>query len=394
MFRQKIKLAFKLKKSVLALGAQTKNRICFAQGCHAYLGRLRADLGDPDDFGAFVREAQYYLKKKPKIIACDLHPEYQSTKYAADLSRHPYPLSRIQHHHAHIVSCMAENGLKNQKVIGVAFDGTGLGSDHTLWGSEFTVCDYKNFQRKAHLKEVPLLGGERAILEPWRTSAFWLYLIYKDKFLDLKIRWIKNITRSQWPVLKSMYLKQLNSPPASSMGRLFDAAASLILSKHKANFEAQLAMELEKTASGYAIRNTDDGIVRSEAKPPRRGRATKYGFKIIKNKGGYIIDPLPMFRQIVADLKTKETKAKMAYSFHLTVAEMVRRVCLLLGKENRVNKVVLSGGVFQNNLLLGLVLGLLYKEGFQIFRQRDLSCNDSGIALGQAAVAAFSRQKD
>lgn len=224
MQNKRIKLALRIKKPVLALGAQTKNTICFARGKLAFISRIHSDLNSPQDLAEFVQDAKYFLKNKPKTIACDLHPEYQSSKYIT-------LALTIQHHHAHIASCMAENGLKNRRVIGVAFDGTGFGLDGTIWGAEFLICDYKNFKRLAHLKEIPLVGGEKAILEPWRLTAAWL-------------NFPAAIDKGQQ--LRKIYSSGINSPLASSMGRLFDAVGSLVLGKRKANFEAELAMGLEK----------------------------------------------------------------------------------------------------------------------------------------------------
>ncbi len=369
IFYRKIQLPFKIKKAVLSLGSQTKNTLCLAKGNSAYLSRLHPDLSNPQDFSKFEKDVRYFLKKNPKIIAYDLHPEYQSTKYALNLYAIRYTQYAIQHHHAHIAACMADNGLKNQKVIGVAFDGTGLGEDNRIWGAEFLVCDYKNFTRCAHLKEIPLIGAERAILAPWRLAAIWLYRIYKERFLNLGINFVKGINKKEWQVLKNMYLSGFNSPLASSMGRLFDAVASLVLAKHKVKLEAELAMELEKIATGYRL------------------QATGYKFKIVKSKDKYILDPSLMFKEIIADLKLNQAKEKIAYRFHLTMAEMVRKMCIILKKEAGINKVVLSGGVFQNNLLLSLTLDLLYKKDFQVFVHKNLSCNDSAISLGQAVIA-------
>jgi len=366
---KKIQLPFKVKKPILALGSQTKNTVCFSRDNLAIFSALHPDLSHYRDFLNFQKSVKYFLKKKPKIIAYDLHPEYQSTKYAQDLDTRHYTLYAIQHHHAHIASCMAENGMKNQKVIGVAFDGTGLGIDNTLWGAEFLCCDYRSFKRRAHLREVSLLGREKAILEPWRLAAIWLYLIYKDKFLNLGIDFLNDMPGNQWRVLKKMYLAGFNSVLVSSMGRLFDAVASLVLAKYKANFEAELAMDLEKIATRY------------------KRQARSYNFKITKQKDEYVIDPAPMFKEIISDLRQKKTQQKIAYQFHFTVAEMLRKACLILRKETRINKVVLSGGVFQNKLLLFLSLAALDKEGFRVFRHQDLSCNDSSLPLGQLAIA-------
>jgi hydrogenase maturation protein HypF len=367
----KIQLPFRLKKRVLALGPQAKNTLCFAEGKFAYFSPRHENLTSLGDYLNFTKHVQAFLRRKPQVIAYDLHPEYLSTKYAYQLSAISLQFSAVQHHHAHIASCMAENGLQNKRVIGVAFDGTGWGSDDTFWGSEFLLCNYKNFARVAHLKEIPLLGGEKAISQPWRAAAAWLYLIYRDKFLNLGIDFSKAIDKKSWWVLREMYLKRFNTPLASSMGRLFDAVASVILVKYKVNFEAELAIGLEKLASSSQV------------------SAPSYAFDILKAKDRYVLEPAPIFRQIIRDLTARQTKEKIAYRFHLTVAEMVRKTCVILRKNTQINTVVLSGGVFQNNLLLRLALDLLYKEGLRVFTQRKLSCDDSGIALGQAVAAGL-----
>jgi hydrogenase maturation protein HypF len=332
---------------------------------------VHENLTNPDDFLRFKKTVKLFLKKNPQVIAYDLHPEYQSSRYALSLPNR-FNLVSVQHHHAHIASAMADNQLRNKKVIGVAFDGTGLGSNNRIWGAEFLFCDYKDFKRVAHLKEIPLLGGEKAILEPWRLGAAWLYQTYRDAFLNLKVDAIKIIDKNKWRVLKKMYLSGFNSPLASSMGRLFDAVAYLVFKKQKVDFEAQLAIELQRYAQAYKSDNS-----------------LGYNFRISKNKGEYIIEPLAMFKQIAEDLKAKKSKEEIAYRFHLTVAQMVRRMCLILRKGHNLKQVVLSGGVFQNNLLLKLVLDLLYKDGFTVITPRKLSSNDSGISLGQAVIANF-----
>jgi hydrogenase maturation protein HypF len=333
---------------------------------------MHADLNNPGDFLIFIKSVNGFLKKNPNIIACDLHPEYQSSKYAHRFLASKFKLFPIQHHHAHIAACMADNALNNQRVIGVAFDGTGLGIDNTLWGAEFLVCNYKSFIRKAHLKEIPLLGGERAILEPWRLAAFWLYLVYKDKFLKLDIDFMKRMNKNKWQFLKKMYEKKINTPLTTSMGRLFDAAASLILAKERANFEAELAIRLERTATKY------------------KGRiVSSYAFDILKKQGSYIIDPCGMFREIIRDLKAKVAKEEIAYKFHISIAEMIKKVNIKIRQTTGIKKIVLSGGVFQNKLLGKITSDLLHQENFKVFTHNELSCNDSGLSLGQAVIAGM-----
>jgi len=351
----KIKLAVNLKKSVLALGSQTKNTVCFAKNNYAYISRIHPDLKFERDFADFEKDVKSLLKKNPRIIATDLHPEYSSTKYASVLKLRN-PAYTVLHHHAHIASCMAENGLKNKKVIGVAFDGTGLGADNTLWGGEFLVCDYKSFTRFGHLKNIPLIGAEKAILEPIRLLAAWFNFSSKIKTSA---------------IFKNIYRSGFNSPLTSSMGRLFDAAASLILGKKNAKFEAELAIGLEEKASVF------------------KGKSESFPFKITKIKEEYIIDPLPTLKAIIKDLKLKLKKSQIAFKFHQTIAVIITKVCLNLRKDTGINIVVLSGGVFQNKLLLKLVLDLLYKNNFNALTHKSLSCNDSSISLGQAVIAGL-----
>ncbi|MBP7835934.1 MAG: carbamoyltransferase HypF [Candidatus Omnitrophica bacterium] len=353
MESRKLKLPFRLKKPVLALGSQAKNTICFAKGNTAWISPVHADLGTWRDLLVFENDLERFLQMRPEIIACDLHPEYQSSKYTLRLAN-KYRLEYIQHHHAHIAACMADNDLGEAKVIGVAFDGTGLGADNHIWGAEFLICDYKKFSRLAHLKEIPLVGGEKAITEPWRLLAAWLDF---DKSVDKEQR------------LKKIYQAGINSPLASSMGRLFDASASLILGKREARFEAELAVALEKLAAKNQL--------------PAAG----YAFNLVKSKGGYILDPQRCFKQIMRDLKSGKPRESIAWRFHRSVAEMTVKTCLALRKKSTINQVALSGGVFQNRLLLQISLDLLCKEGFLVFTHQQLPCNDAGISLGQAMIA-------
>ncbi|MBM3254712.1 MAG: carbamoyltransferase HypF [Candidatus Omnitrophica bacterium] len=373
METKKISLPFICKEPILAVGPQSKNTLCFIKGKHAYFSPLHSDLNDPGDFSYFKSDLGFFLKKKPKIIACDLHQGYQSTLQAMEHLASTHKIITVQHHHSHIAACMAEAGMKNQKVIGIAFDGTGLGDDQALWGGEFLICDYGNYIRAAHLKEIPLLGGSQAIKEPWRLAVAWLYQIYKDRFLELNNDFLRGVNKKDWRILKKMYSLGFNAPLSSSMGRLFDAIASLILKKYKAVSEGSLAVELERKALCY------------------KGKVKGFVFSICKTKRGYIIDPVPVFKDIVKGLSDKEEPQRLALRFHLGVAQAIKSLALLLRKETLINKVVLSGGVFQNRLLLKESKELLYKEGFTVLLHNKLSCNDSSISLGQASIASFRR---
>jgi len=375
----KIDLPFKIKKPILAVGADIKNSLCFAYGKSAFISEVINDLGLAVNFKKFQKTITSIRQRfglLPKIIAYDKHPEYFSTKYILDLPKYRAKISNgtkfisVQHHHAHIASCMLENKLSNQRVIGVAFDGTGFGQDHTLWGAEFLVADYQGFKRAAHLKYIPLLGGKRAILEPWRMASAWLYLAFGNDFLDLDFA--QGIDKKDWAVLEKMWKQNFNAVPASSMGRLFDAVAALVLGMNQVKFEAEAAISLERAASGY------------------KSKPRSYPFKIKKTGQGLVIDPVLTLKQIVADLKNGCSKQEAASCFHLTVAQMIRKTCLEIRDNTRVNTVIVSGGVFQNKLLLRLSLDLLEKERFHILRHKILPYSDASISLGQAAIAALT----
>jgi len=252
----------------------------------------------------------------------------------------------------------------------VAFDGTGLGSDATLWGGEFLIADYQGFQRIAHLRYIPLLGGQQAILQPWRVALAWLYLAFGNNFLDLDLDFLKRINKREWNILQKMWIGNFNAPLTSSIGRLFDAVASLLLGIYQVKFEAEAAISLEKAAADY------------KAQPKR------YGFKIKKNGQTFVIDPTLTFKQIITDLKNKYSKERIAAGFHLTVAQMIRASCLEIRHNTKINTVILTGGVFQNKILLKFSLDLLTREGFHVLIHKLLPCSDGSVSLGQAVIAA------
>jgi len=369
MDTKRISLPFKLKKRVLALGAQSKNTLCFMEGAYAYLSPLHKDLSLAQDFSDFQKDLRAFLKRGPEVMASDMHPGYSASIFFRRFLSARYKIVPVQHHHAHIASCMLESGMSNKKVIGVAFDGTGLGDDNTLWGGEFLLCGYSGYKRVAHLEQIPLLGGEQAIKEPNRLCAAWLTRIYKDKAGELIFK--QGITPGKWRVLKQMQELGFNTPLTSSMGRLFDAAASFILKKHKADFEGELAIALEK--KGRCCEK----------------KVNAYSFMIRKKDDVYLISPEPLFRGLFSGLKKKEPQERIALSFHLGIADMIKEVALRIKKDSGVKRVVLSGGVFQNKLLLEKSRELLSASGFEVFQHKILPPNDSSLSLGQGAVAYF-----
>jgi len=362
-------LDFKLKE-VLALGGELKNTISFSKENYIFLSQYLGDLKSVETL-EFFKESIASFKKmfrlKPEIIACDLHPDYLSTQYAEEIkAKKGLKLVKVQHHYAHIVSCMAENNLKG-KVIGVAYDGTGYGDDGNVWGGEFLLCDLKEYLRVGHLKYYPLPGGDKAIVEPWRMAYSYLYSIYGPRAKKIDIDFYRRMDYDKLSIIKKMIDKNINSPLTSSCGRLFDAASSLIGIRDEISYEGQAAMELESfCASGI------------------KGR---YKFSIYKEEEKFIIDPQGVFIDIIEDLKKGLEKKVMAAKFHNTVAEFTVDLCGKIRENTGINEIALSGGVFQNKYLTEKVVFLLEDKGFKVYIQRKVPTNDGGISLGQAVIA-------
>ena len=351
---------------LLATGGELKNTFCLTRDNYAFISHHIGDMENLDTLQAFedgIRHFENLFRIKPEAIAYDLHPNYMATKYA--LSRageEGLPAFGVQHHHAHIASCMAENGLTGeQPVIGLAFDGTGYGEDGNIWGGEFLVADYKNYERAYHLQNLPLPGGDKAVREPCRQALAWL----KQSELEWNehLPPVKFLSKKEREIINQQIEKGLNSPMTSSMGRLFDAVSSLIGVCQKANYEAQAAIELE------AIVDPDETDL--------------YPFQI--NKG--IINPTEMIRSIVSDLLGKKSIETIAARFHNTIAELSHKVCVLLREEHDLNQVVLSGGVWQNMVLLSKTVQLLSSADFEIYMHNLVPANDGGLSLGQAVIA-------
>jgi len=362
-------LDFKLKE-VLALGGELKNTISFSKENYVFLSQYLGDLKSVETLN-FLKESIMSLKKmfrtNPEIIACDLHPDYLSTKYAEEIgAKRGLKVVKVQHHHAHIVSCMAENNIK-EKVIGVAYDGTGYGDDGNIWGGEFLLCDLKKYSRVGHLKYYPLPGGDKAIVEPWRMAYSYLYSIYGSKAKTLDIDFNRRMDYDKLSIIEKMIDKNINSPLTSSCGRLFDAASSLIGIRDEISYEGQAAMELESFCAS--------------------GIKERYKFRIYKEGEEFIIDPQEIFIDIIKDLKEGIGKKVMAAKFHNTVAEFTLNLCGRIKKNTGINKIALSGGVFQNRYLTEKIISLLEKDDFQVYIQRKVPPNDGGISLGQAVVA-------
>jgi hydrogenase maturation protein HypF len=354
----------------LAVGGELKNTFCLASGHDAFMSQHIGDMGSLETWAAFERStrqlAGLYDIRAPRLTA-DAHPGYQTTRWAEEAS--PLPVAEVQHHHAHIASVMAEHGVPaGRRVIGIAFDGTGFGTDGTIWGGEVLVCGYDDFARVAHLRAVPLPGGDAAIRRPCRTALAHLWAAGIDWAEDLPPAGA--VTAPEREVLRSQLERGAGCVSTSSMGRLFDAVSSLLGLRHEATYEAEAAMRLQWAAE-EAMRL---GV---PALPYRFGLA------------GEELDPTPVLRALVADLRRGRATGAMAAGFHAAVARVVGDVAEHQRALTGVDVVALSGGVFQNVLLLGLARCELEKRHLRVLSHRLVPPNDGGLALGQAAIAGY-----
>ncbi|MDD5454880.1 MAG: carbamoyltransferase HypF [Candidatus Ratteibacteria bacterium] len=362
---------------ILACGAHSKNTFAILKGDEVILSHHIGDMENAETYNSFVNGIEHFkklLEVEPQIIAHDLHPEYFSTQYAKNLSSVNCHLSSvpIQHHHAHIASVMADNMLRNQKVIGIAFDGTGLGSDGNLWGGEFLLADYKDFKRVGHFKYIPLPGGEKAIKEPWRIAFSELYSIFGNKLWKLDINFVKKLDKGKCKILQKMLDSGVNAPLTSSMGRLFDAVASLIGIRNTVNYEGQAAIELEMIL-------TEDRKQKSEVR--------NYKYTIKKENNIYIIDMEETIKGIIEDLKKRLSKEIISLKFHNTIVGLIVDMAKKIRKETGLKEVALGGGVFQNMFLLTNAYKELKKAGLKVYIHEKVPTNDGGLSLGQAVIA-------
>jgi hydrogenase maturation protein HypF len=365
-----IKLPFPL-EMILACGGELKNTFCLTRGQYAFISHHIGDLENLETLTSFQEGIEHFKRLfyiEPKAVAYDLHPDYLSTQYALSITNIPtnIPRAGVQHHHAHIVSAMVENGMEGD-VIGVALDGTGFGLDDTIWGGEFLIASLRDFVRAAHLKKVPMPGGTMAIKEPWRMAMVYLSEAFGEEATQLRIDLTKRIDLQKWDILKKAIGKKINSPLTSSMGRLFDAVSSLLSIRDEVRYEGQAAIELEMIA--------DQGV------------KEEYSFHLHQDETQMEIDPAEMIRGIVGDLMDGLASSKVSGKFHRTIVRLIIETCEAIRSGERLNRVVLSGGVFQNILLLSLVTEGLKRSGFDVYTHHLVPTNDGGISLGQAVIA-------
>jgi len=352
---------------ILAVGGELKNAFCLAAGHDAFMSQHIGDMGSVETWAAFERStrqlAGLYGIREGRISA-DAHPGYQTRRWADESS--DGPVAAVQHHHAHIASVMAEHGVAaGERVIGVAFDGTGFGTDGTIWGGEILVAGYDGFSRAAHLRLVPLPGGDAAIRRPCRTALAHLWAAGIEWTDDLPA--VTAVPPGERAVLARQLERGTGCVPTSSMGRLFDAVSSLLGLCHRASYEAQAAMALQWAAEA-AVR-------------PSRS----YRFDLCGDE----LDPSPVLRALVADLRAGMATGVMASGFHAAVARVVADAAAREHARTGIDVVALSGGVFQNLVLVGMARRALEARGLVVLTHRVVPPNDGGLALGQAAVAGF-----
>ncbi|HEY4358542.1 MAG TPA: carbamoyltransferase HypF [Acidobacteriaceae bacterium] len=349
---------------VLACGAQQKNTLCLTRGGFAILSQHLGDLENYETLVFFeqtLERMQRLFQVSPQVVAHDMHPGYLSTQFAKKLPA--VRLIAVQHHHAHIASCMAEHGLEGP-VIGIAWDGTGYGLDGSIWGGEFLVADLGGFTRFAHFRNIPLAGGDAAVRQPWRAGRSYLLDAF-DNVVPRGLLWQSSIPESSIRTVDALLGKRIHTFETSSCGRLFDAVASLLGLHHEVSFEGQAAMALEAIADGA-----------DEA----------YDFTI-EEREPLQVDMRRMVRQIVDDLQRGDAAGWIAARFHNTLVAVVVDVCSRMRRATGLSRVCLSGGCFQNVRLLCGCLYALRVDGFEVFFQQQVPANDGGIALGQAAIA-------
>jgi hydrogenase maturation protein HypF len=380
---------FEKAPELLALGGELKNTFCLLKNGQAIVSQHIGDLEEASTYADYQAQLQHYralFDHRPSSLVIDKHPEYLSSKLGAKWAGEMgVSLMSVQHHHAHLAACLAENNvpLRQSTVLGIALDGLGFGEDNTLWGGEFLLADYVGFERLGTFKPVAMLGGTQAIREPWRnTLAHLLAAIgwpaYKMNYEPLELT--RFLERRPLATFEAMVENGINSPLASSCGRLFDAVAAAIgICREHAQYEGQAAMELENRVDHEVLLNEDEALAYPFAMPRLDGKGLPY------------IEPSAMWQALLGDLILDTPIAIMAARFHKGLAKIVTAMAVKLSSRNDtrfVDTVALSGGVFQNKLLLEEVERRLGSEGFRVLTHRHVPANDGGLSLGQAAIAA------
>lgn len=366
--------------NILACGSDLKNTFCLQRDGKATLSQHIGNLANPQTYDDYLYNLELYQRLyqfKPQAIAVDLHPEYQSSKYGRQLADElQIPLIEVQHHHAHIASCLVENNWSSEdgKVIAVAMDGVGFGDDDSVWGGEFLVADYLGFERMARLKPAPMPGGDQASREPWRNSFAHLqthcnWLQVSKKYAALPV--MQQLAKKPLSVLTQMMKNNVNSPLSSSAGRLFDAVAfALGICPDRQSYEGQAAIELEN------LIDIENWLA-----------APAYPF-LIEQNDIIEINPAPMWLALLNDLESGVAPSTISARFHTGLAQVIAQTIQQISATTGITTVALSGGVFQNMSLLAACKKLLRQQSLKVLSQQQLPANDGGLSLGQAAIAA------
>jgi len=351
---------------ILATGPELKNTFCLTKDQYAFLSHHIGDMENFETLQSFEKGIEHFVRLfriKTEAIACDAHPNYLATRYAIERAQSAgLPVFKIQHHHAHIAACMADNSLQGERpLIGVSFDGTGYGDDESIWGGEFMLADYAGYQRFAHLEYIPLPGGDAATRKPARIALAQLW--------QAGIPWDEDLPTMQYlcgdemTLLRSMLENNINCPRTSSMGRLFDAVAALVGVRGEVNYEAQAAIEFESLAD-----------------PSEEG---EYPFEYSRST----IKVDQMLQVVIADIRSGVSISTISARFHNGLANIILEICDTMRREYKISEVALSGGVWQNMVLLNKTITLLEQSDFKVYIHRQVPANDGGLALGQAAIA-------
>ena len=362
---------------ILATGGELKNVFCVGKGQQAVMSQHIGDLQNHEVYEFYMNAVRQFLqlfRVEPRVVVSDMHPEYRSTRFARSYTgqyNRTTKASRngqlkhlqVQHHHAHIASCMSEHGL-DEKVIGVALDGNGYGDDGRVWGGEFLVCDLSGYTRYTHLQYMPMPGGDKVTGEPWRMALAYLYHSFGEDLYNLDLDFMAGKAPEDIKLIVSMMRKGIQSPLTSSAGRLFDAVSALLNVCTHSRYEAEAAMRLESIT--------------------RQDELASYTFDLTPDGIGFG----PMFREITGELQDGVAPSVIASRFHNTVARASLAVIREIHHQTGLNKVVLSGGTFQNRYLSERLSGMLQEESFDVFRHSRVPSNDGGLALGQLAIAS------
>ncbi len=361
-----VKLNFETKQ-ILACGGELKNTFCLTKENYAFLSQHIGDMENMETLASFESGIEHFrrvFRVSPEVIAYDLHPEYLATRYALQQKSEGIELVGVQHHQAHIASCMADNG-ENGPVIGVAFDGTGYGEDGQIWGGEFLVGDFQHFARSAHFKYVVLPGGEAAIKKPYRMALSYLSGLPQALVKGLSL--FGRVDPQELRIIEKQIETRLNSPLTSSCGRLFDAVSSLLGMCDVVTYEGEAAVKLEMLA--------DESVKET------------YHWPFSQKSLPLIIDQAPLLKGVIKDIRAGVPTPIISAKFHNSLGKMTAEVCTLLRQHSGLSKVALSGGVFQNLYLLRRTLDYLEEKGFTVLIHHQVPCNDGGLALGQAVIA-------